>query len=1410
MLPRQKRLLILLGLVPVCMGILLAILVITNYHGYDFANVTDWNSFVSALSLLCSRIFWTIRILLFSGCFFLGFTLTLNILWMISSTMASFGNDISGKDELRFPIWIPILFAFFWLVPIVLGLCDGLFKAIDIRLYIFLQILVNLACILPILALLIWIACARRQIVCKEDEVLKHPLRHLLLMLFWLVLSVAVSLIPEPKVFDNFINSSFPWLANCGIAAQEIFKWLKWAVSGLFLLWAAFHFLLWRLLWVVKPKKKKDQNKKEDKEKDESASSVDIPPAAEYLINHLPEGIIIDGDVELQSITEFSNPNADGGREFGLDYLMGGLVPTGDQVDFFRRFVNSYNEAHTLLHENLDPRKSCLNADIILQGEDGSGRTEIMLAAAMYAAVVRGQHVLYLVPTHEIAKLLSAKINDRFESLMIGCYYSSGVLSEGVVDGWLDVEAKEYPQNIIFTTAETVERAFFVNPNTIDSKKCARLKSILVDFGAFFVDDFMDLSITFRSHTAFILDKFRLLQAGECAVAQYVVATTPLFSPDGVEALGSRLFGFGQFNRRQNVFSLRPRPCGPYWVGTLRVAHYVLGKAMSLEEASRKLVQITLDGKFKALLYCKGMSSPEKAKFNDDFKSEVKDGKVSVVSHLYEIDALRQKPDNVFYLSLTCGNAGAALRLNLGEGDDQGTVFFKIAMEGEPINNSGECFALLPDETALPLRVHHLRSVLQFIDHKTPVESNVWARFGISLNHPCLREANAKNNVGGQISVSWLHDEIIEKDRYSDDQIWPYMVLESKPAVSNRGSMVNFNVMPNSFDGIWRDSRSSDERLMLSKAETIENENDGQLVVWRDSRGEKIGESDLSHADELVYLTDEEYTAANLQMPDENESNRYVLKIKAQYRRGSDSDFIYPVRRLQWEIPEGGLQIPDIRVLEEIAQFKIERKNTVTYRVEGLLKGLLNLQGEMLKALPARPYSYDSYISCMVLVPALSEDELESEDPAGYVSQCINGTWRTEASYGYSCALTHALSIAFRQRLSGLSFFTIIPAFFIEGREGSIGKVILWFLEPSNSGRTVYPVLERLMAENKDFRREIFESAKTILESCQSLEELRIASRMAFADEVLTEDDRKKAIKLLELLISKDKLAESEAARLQEKERKRQGYKPPVRKVGDSYTPEEREFDRVVVKALMNFEESIDVTKFAVEYGWDCDRISDLFTDVLWNNPQVFFVAKKGRYQWWEDTDGVIKRFIITDFMYDIAKEDYPVRKVELDKAVSEALKTIDGIDDPVEKAKRLHDYIVCVCEYDTVAADENDSSPLARTVYSVLVRHLAVCEGYTMAYRYLLQKAGIRSEEIISNKMKHCWNYVQISDNWYHVDVTWDDPIYAGKNPATDPILRDHFLLSDEAILAKKHYDWEVRGLPPATDTTFDRRKWD
>lgn len=64
------------------------------------------------------------------------------------------------------------------------------------------------------------------------------------------------------------------------------------------------------------------------------------------------------------------------------------------------------------------------------------------------------------------------------------------------------------------------------------------------------------------------------------------------------------------------------------------------------------------------------------------------------------------------------------------------------------------------------------------------------------------------------------------------------------------------------------------------------------------------------------------------------------------------------------------------------------------------------------------------------------------------------------------------------------------------------------------------------------------------------------------------------------------------------------------------------------------------------------------------------------------------------------------------------------------------------------------------------------VCEGYARAFKVLCDRLGIpcvltegqARNNISSASQPHMWNYVQIDGKWYAVDVTWNDPVVAGR----------------------------------------------
>ena len=265
------------------------------------------------------------------------------------------------------------------------------------------------------------------------------------------------------------------------------------------------------------------------------------------------------------------------------------------------------------------------------------------------------------------------------------------------------------------------------------------------------------------------------------------------------------------------------------------------------------------------------------------------------------------------------------------------------------------------------------------------------------------------------------------------------------------------------------------------------------------------------------------------------------------------------------------------------------------------------------------------------------------------------------------------------------------------------------------------------------------------------------------------------------------------------------GYNLTVPTLIAGLAPEEDKLQNIVVSGWKSFASKIDITDFVRESRWKPDRILSCVREAHYNHPEVFYLARGIKLEQILRPDGTLIKAALTGLNYSLTLPEYLVCKSKLDAAIIEAMSTISGVDSEEEKALRLHDYLVRVCECDLTVKDDKVYSTRARTAYSALVRRKAVCEGYAMAYRLLLNAAGIVSDVSIDRRGKHVWNYVRIHDRWYHVDVTWDDPVYVGPVQRRRRISHRHFLMSDRKARMTGHKRWDVRGLPSADDERYD-----
>ena len=132
----------------------------------------------------------------------------------------------------------------------------------------------------------------------------------------------------------------------------------------------------------------------------------------------------------------------------------------------------------------------------------------------------------------------------------------------------------------------------------------------------------------------------------------------------------------------------------------------------------------------------------------------------------------------------------------------------------------------------------------------------------------------------------------------------------------------------------------------------------------------------------------------------------------------------------------------------------------------------------------------------------------------------------------------------------------------------------------------------------------------------------------------------------------------------------------------------------------------------------------------------------------------------------------------KIEQAKNQILSSLDGMND-YQKIKTVHDYLIDTIEYENDLTQSN-----IYDIYGALVKKRCVCEGYAKAFQYLMNEIGIENTIVIGvgtnsqdQTENHAWNYVELNEKWYAVDVTWDDPIITGGGKLTNKSRYEYFL---------------------------------
>lgn len=207
------------------------------------------------------------------------------------------------------------------------------------------------------------------------------------------------------------------------------------------------------------------------------------------------------------------------------------------------------------------------------------------------------------------------------------------------------------------------------------------------------------------------------------------------------------------------------------------------------------------------------------------------------------------------------------------------------------------------------------------------------------------------------------------------------------------------------------------------------------------------------------------------------------------------------------------------------------------------------------------------------------------------------------------------------------------------------------------------------------------------------------------------------------------------------------------------------------------------------EYGYDFpDRLINKHLDVndikkvYWSfdydNPQFLELGNGYGYAY---SGSTIMSLKANGLRPDEGGDGYTGLYSEFERAVQNILNNALRENSGYDQLLYIHDWIVNNTEY------RRNGPQYIFEADGAILHGIALCEGYSKSFMYLAQALGYNCVCVTGkgNGEDHMWNMVELNGRWYHVDVTWDDPVMSD---GSSTLRHNYFLISDKTI-RNDHY---------------------
>lgn len=582
-----------------------------------------------------------------------------------------------------------------------------------------------------------------------------------------------------------------------------------------------------------------------------------------------------------------------------LREFFAGINPSSDQAEAFIRIHDRF--AASLAEGEGRALWDCPSADVLIEGDPGSGRTAVVAAAAVHSVVTRGAMVLVLVPTITKRRGLVRRIRRCAESSGVGWYLNIGDLTTQGIAPWtqpdpendlpvqtghgndqsvgvpgnesVDQRNQRYARDrrreelersrvapggtpdILVGTLTEFEQCFFSS-----SADHARLSAVLRRIGLVVVEDVEHFDVRHRIHLPAVLDKIRLLLGSDGLRTQTAVVA-PRLMDVARSFLVERLLSGKERIEPCHLRPFRlPGEAAEPWQVTLRALKPgPRGVSVLIEQCAKACIQSGTD----VIIYSPFMSQSERRELTASIES-AGSASARVVADLDELDDRECSELGAVFHAGT-GGAGASLAIRSRGGAECVVVFTVLPSSVTALDTSPKSELLvLTDGASRAIFAAHFRSVSRFMGRLKAVHRDLWCRLGL----PPTGDLNIMDGVDAALPVSVRDDErsvLLDPPdsrvvRYGREGPWPWAAISADGSIGTgefqqpAAAAVDIDGMLNSALAIEVSPAATSFTVVMrnTEADGLHGASERRIAEWvSGADGQSIAFDDLAYAARL-------------------------------------------------------------------------------------------------------------------------------------------------------------------------------------------------------------------------------------------------------------------------------------------------------------------------------------------------------------------------------------------------------------------------------------------------------------------------------------------------------------------------------------------------------------------------------